>query len=166
MKYKIRYIGDPVLRKVAEPITEFDDKLKNFAEDLIDVMHVEDGIGLAAPQIGISRQIIAVDASELVENEFPRVFVNPQILEASGEWVVEEGCLSIPGVREEVTRPETILLKFQDVEGESFTQEFSGWLSRILQHEIDHLNGILFVDRISPIRRNLLIAQKAIPEKY
>ncbi|MHB2148861.1 peptide deformylase [Calditrichota bacterium LG25] len=166
MKYKIRYIGDPVLRKVAEPITEFDDKLKNFAEDLIDVMHVEDGIGLAAPQIGISRQIIAVDASELEENEFPRVFVNPQILEASGEWVVEEGCLSIPGVREEVTRPETILLKFQDVEGESFTQEFSGWLSRILQHEIDHLNGILFVDRISPIRRNLLIAQKAIPEKY
>ncbi|APF19367.1 Peptide deformylase [Caldithrix abyssi DSM 13497] len=166
MKYKIRYIGDPVLRKVAEPITEFDDKLKNFAEDLIDVMHVEDGIGLAAPQIGISRQIIAVDASELVENEFPRVFVNPQILEASGEWVVEEGCLSIPGVREEVTRPETILLKFQDVVGESFTQEFSGWLSRILQHEIDHLNGILFVDRISPIRRNLLIAQKAIPEKY
>ncbi|WP_456441561.1 peptide deformylase [Caldithrix abyssi] len=166
MKYKIRYIGDPVLRKVAEPITEFDDKLKNFAEDLIDVMHVEDGIGLAAPQIGVSRQIIAVDASELEENEFPRVFVNPQILEASGEWVVEEGCLSIPGVREEVTRPETILLKFQDVEGESFTQEFSGWLSRILQHEIDHLNGILFVDRISPIRRNLLIAQKAIPEKY
>ncbi len=166
MKYKIRYIGDPILRKVAEPITEFDDNLKKFARDMIDVMHVEDGIGLAAPQIGISKQIIAVDASELVENEYPRVFINPNILESSGEWVVEEGCLSIPGVREEVTRPEKILLKFQDETGEEFTEEFSGWLSRILQHEIDHLNGVLFVDRISPIRRNLLIAQKVIPEKY
>ncbi len=166
MKYKIRYIGDPILRKIAEPITEFDDKLKQFAADLIEVMHVEDGIGLAAPQIGISQQILAVDASELVEGEHPRIFINPKILESSGEWVVEEGCLSIPGVREEVVRPETIKLQFQDEHGEEFTQEFSGWLARILQHEIDHLNGILFVDRISPVRRNLLIAQKAIPEKF
>lgn len=166
MKYKIRYIGDPILRKVAEPITKFDEDLKQFARDMIDVMHVEDGIGLAAPQIGISKQIIAVDASELVEDEYPRVFINPEILESSGEWVVEEGCLSIPGVREEVTRPEKILLRFQDETGELFTEEYSGWLSRILQHEIDHLNGILFVDRISPVRRNLLIAQKKIPEKY
>jgi len=166
MKYKIRYIGDPILRKVAEPINEFNDDLKQFARDLIEVMHVEDGIGLAAPQIGVSKQIIAVDASELVEDEYPRVFINPEILESSGEWVVEEGCLSIPGVREEVTRPEKILLKFQDDSGEIFTQEFSGWLARILQHEIDHLHGILFVDRISPLRRNLLIAQNAIPEKF
>ncbi|MCD6376554.1 MAG: peptide deformylase [Caldisericaceae bacterium] len=166
MKYKIRYIGDPVLRKVAAPITEFDEDLKKFARDMIEVMHVEDGIGLAAPQIGISKQIIAVDASELVEDEYPRVFINPEILESSGEWVVEEGCLSIPGVREEVKRPEKILLKFQDETGELFTEEFSGWLSRILQHEIDHLNGILFVDRISPVRRNLLIVNKMIPEKY
>ena len=166
MKYKIRYIGDPVLRKVAAPITEFDEDLKKFARDMIEVMHVEDGIGLAAPQIGISKQIIAVDASELVEDEYPRVFINPEILESSGEWVVEEGCLSIPGVSEEVKRPEKILLKFQDETGELFTEEFSGWLSRILQHEIDHLNGILFVDRISPVRRNLLIVNKMIPEKY
>lgn len=166
MKYKIRYIGDPVLRKVAAPITEFDEDLKKFARDMIEVMHVEDGIGLAAPQIGISKQIIAVDASELVEDEYPRVFINPEILESSGEWVVEEGCLSIPGVSEEVKRPEKILLKFQDETGELFTEEFSGWLSRILQHEIDHLNGILFIDRISPVRRNLLIVNKMIPEKY
>jgi len=166
MKYKIRYIGDPVLRKVTAPITEFDEDLKKFARDMIEVMHVEDGIGLAAPQIGISKQIIAVDASELVEDEYPRVFINPEILESSGEWVVEEGCLSIPGVREEVKRPEKILLKFQDETGELFTEEFSGWLSRILQHEIDHLNGILFIDRISPVRRNLLIVNKMIPEKY
>ncbi len=166
MKYKIRFIGDPILRKVAAPITEFDKDLKKFARDMIEVMHVEDGIGLAAPQIGISKQIIAVDASELVEDEYPRVFINPEILESSGEWVVEEGCLSIPGVREEVKRPEKILLKFQDETGELFTEEYSGWLARILQHEIDHLNGILFVDRISPVRRNLLIVNKMIPEKY
>ncbi len=166
MKYRIRYIGDPILRKIAEPITQFDENIKKFAQDLITIMHVEDGIGLAAPQIGISKQIIAVDASELVEDEYARVFINPEILESSGEWVVEEGCLSIPNVREEVTRPEQILLKYQNEEGEVFEESYSGWVARILQHEIDHLNGILFVDRISPVRRNLLITQKVIPEKF
>ncbi len=166
MKYRIRYIGDPILRKKAEKITEFDEKLQKFVEDMMEVMYVEDGIGLAAPQIGFSKQVIVVDASELVEDEEARAFINPKILSSEGQETKEEGCLSIPGVREEVTRPEKILLEYQDVEGKVYKEEFDGWMARILQHEIDHLNGILFVDRISPLKRQMLISQKLIPETF
>ncbi|NOX89610.1 MAG: peptide deformylase [Calditrichaeota bacterium] len=164
--YRIRYIGDPVLRKKGEPVTVFDKALQEFAEEMIEIMHVEDGIGLAAPQIGISKQILVTDASELIDGEYPRVFINPELIETFGESVMEEGCLSIPGVREEVSRPERIILKFQNERGETFTEEYSDWMARILQHEIDHLNGILFVDRISPVKRRLLISQKTIPEQF
>ncbi len=164
--YRIRYIGDPVLRKKGEPVTVFDKALQKFAEEMIEIMREEDGIGLAAPQIGISKQILVTDASELIDGEYPRVFINPELIETFGESVMEEGCLSIPGVREEVTRPEKIILKYQNERGETFTEEYSDWMARILQHEIDHLNGILFVDRISPVKRRLLINQKTIPEQF
>ncbi len=167
MRYKVRIIGDPILRKKAEPIIEFDKKLHKFVDDMIDIMYVEDGIGLAAPQIGFSRQVVVVDASELVKGEYPRAFINPQILEFSEETdIKEEGCLSIPGVHEEVSRSTRILLKYQNEKGKTFTEEYTDWLARILQHEIDHLNGILFVDRISPVKRNLLINQKVIPAQF
>lgn len=168
MKYKIRYIGDPILRKKAEPITEFDKNLKKFVDDMIDIMYKKDGIGLAAPQIGFSRQIIVVDASELIKGEYPRPFINPEIVEFSETTdVKEEGCLSIPGVYEEVVRSTRIVVKYQDEKGKKvFKEEYTGWVARILQHEIDHLNGILFVDRISPVKRKLLITQKAIPATY
>jgi len=167
LRYKVRYIGDPILRKHAQAIDTFDKKLRTFVDDMIEVMYKEDGIGLAAPQIGFSTRIIVVDASELINGEYPRPFINPEIIEFSDETdVKEEGCLSIPGVYEEVRRAVKIKVKYQDEKGKEFTEEYTDWVARILQHEIDHLNGILFVDRISPIKRQLLIAQKAIPAIY
>ncbi len=164
--YKIKYIGDPILRKKSADVDTFDDKFNTFLEEMTEIMYREDGIGLAAPQIGVSKNVVILDVGELVEDESLRIFINPKILSASGSSVIEEGCLSIPGVREEVTRPEIIELEFQDETGASYTHEFDGWLARVLQHEIDHLNGILFVDHISPVKRQLLINKKTIPEKY
>ena len=166
MRYKIRYIGDPILRKVAQDITLFDDELRRTVTDMTGIMYKEDGIGLAAPQIGLSVQLIIIDASPVAEDETLRVFINPRILESSGESTVEEGCLSIPGVREDVTRPEKIRLNYFDEFGKEYTEDFAGWPARIIQHEVDHLNGILFVDHISPLKRNLLINQQAIPAVY
>ena len=164
--YKIKYIGDPILRKKTQDVLDFDSKFAAFLEEMTEIMYREDGIGLAAHQIGVSKSVVIVDVAELVEDEFLRIFVNPKILSSSGSSVVEEGCLSIPGVREEVTRPGVIELSFQDETGATFVHEFDGWLARVLQHEIDHLNGILFVDHISPVKRQLLINKKTIPENY
>jgi len=166
MHYKIRYIGDPVLRKKTVDVQTFDNTFGKFIEDMTDVMYKEDGIGLAAPQIGFSKSVVIVDVGELEDGEGLRVFINPKIYELSGESVVEEGCLSIPGVREEVCRPDTISLTYQNETGEFFDQEFGGWMARVLQHEVDHLNGILFVDHISPLKRQLLMSKGMIPEKY
>ncbi len=164
--FKIRLIGDPVLREKTNVITGFDDKLQKTVEQMVEFMHLEDGIGLAAPQVGLRDSIIVVDIFPIEEEEHPRAFINPQIVSAQGESVIEEGCLSIPGVREDVRRPEQIRLVYQDTSGKQHEEEYEGWLARVLQHEIDHLNGILFVDLISPVKRQLLINQGLIPEKY
>ena len=164
--YKIRLIGDLILRKKTTEVNKFDENLKVIINEMIDTMHKEDGIGLAAPQVGLNKSLLVIDISSIDENEKPLAFINPQIVETSGEAIYEEGCLSIPGVREEVTRPEGIILKYQDENGKKYTETFSGWKSRVLQHEIDHLNGILFVDRISPIKQQLLVAQEAIPNRF
>ena len=164
--YNIKYIGDPILRKKAEDIKVFDEKFRGFLEEMSEVMYTKDGIGLAAPQIGISKKVVVIDISELEDQEELRIFINPKILETSGSSVVEEGCLSIPGVREEVTRPELIKLSYKDETGAELEHEFEGWLARVLQHEIDHLNGVLFVDHLSPIKKQLLVNKKAIPEIY
>jgi peptide deformylase len=163
---KLRFIGDPILRRDTEPVLEFDKQLKDFVKNMIKKMHHEDGIGLAAPQIGHSKKVLVVDISGIEEDEEPRAFINPKIISTDGETVIEEGCLSIPEVREDVSRPEIIRLKYTDEEGQEFEEDFDGWMARVLQHEIDHLNGILFVDLISPIKRQLLINQKMLPEKY
>lgn len=164
--YKIRYIGDPILRKKTTPINTFDEKTGRLVRDMIDIMHREDGIGLAGPQVGIDKRILVVDISPIDENAEPTAFINPEILESQGSCVEEEGCLSIPGIREEVTRPEAIKLTYQNELGETFTEEYDGWMARVLQHEIDHLNGILFVDHISPIKRRMLISGNMIPAEY
>lgn len=164
--YQVKYIGDPVLRARSLNVDTFDDKFQSFLEEMTEIMYREDGIGLAAPQVGVSKNVVVIDISELEENESLHIFVNPVIEESSGESVVEEGCLSIPGVREEVTRPDTITLSYQNEQGASFKHEFDGWLARVIQHEVDHLNGILFVDYLSPIKRQLLISKQAIPEYY
>jgi peptide deformylase len=154
----IRIIGDQVLRKVAEDVTVFDEDLETLAQEMIETMHESDGIGLAAPQVGISKQLLVTDISSIDARMGPMVFVNPEILDTGGEVTMEEGCLSIPNVREDVTRPETIVLKYQTVDGEEKTETFDGWMSRVLQHEIDHLHGVLFTDYLSPVKQKLLLA--------
>ena len=152
-------MGDNVLRKTAEEIQVFDDKLKNLSDEMIDIMHDSDGIGLAAPQVGLSMRLLVLDVSP-VEKGYPaQAFVNPIILETWGDSILEEGCLSIPGIREEVNRPEEILLKYQTVEGEEKTEKYDGWMARVLQHETDHLEGVLFVDHLSPVKQKLVLSQ-------
>ena len=164
--YKLKLIGDSILRKKTTDIKNFDDNLHKIVNNMIDTLHVEEGIGLAAPQIGLDKSILVIDISSIDENEKPMSCINPEIIATEGESVYEEGCLSIPGVREEVTRPEEIILKYQNETGKKHKEKFSGWKSRVLQHEIDHLNGILFVDRISPVKQKLLVAQDTIPQQY
>ena len=164
--FKIRFIGDPVLRRATEMVSVFDDTLDQFIQNMIETMHDNDGIGLAAPQIGHSKKIIVVDISPFEEDESPKAFINPEIIDSWGESVVEEGCLSIPEVREEVRRPESIKVRYQNTTGENITTEFNSWMARVLQHEIDHINGVLFLDLISPIKRRLFFEQGLIPEKY
>lgn len=164
--YSIRIIGDPVLRKKSETISEFNSDLNETVQQLTETMHIEDGIGLAAPQVGILKRIIVIDISPLEKEEHPRAFINPEIIENDGESTVEEGCLSIPNVREKITRPEKITLLYNDKDGSQISEEYDGWLARVLQHEIDHLNGVLFVDYLSPLKKQLLTNQSNIPERY
>jgi len=164
--FKIRFIGDPVLRRETEAVSVFDDSLDQFVNKMIETMHENDGIGLAAPQIGHSKKILVVDISPIEEDSTAHAFINPRIIEHWGESVVEEGCLSIPEVREEVVRPEGIKVEFQNTQGQKKIKKFDGWMARVLQHEIDHINGVLFVDLISPIKRKLFFEQGLLPEKY
>ncbi len=167
--YKMRYIGDPVLRRATDTITEFGKPLKKIIANMIETMHHQEGIGLAAPQVGISKKLILVDISGMEDEDAdgPEAFVNPEILESFGEPVtLEEGCLSIPDVREDVTRPEGIRVRYQDENGKEYTKDYYGWMARVLQHEIDHINGVLFVDLISPLKQQMLIKTKQIPERY
>jgi len=148
--------GDPVLRESAAQVTEFDDKLVEFVEDMIDTMFSDNGVGLAAPQVGDSRRIIVIDKSFGERSDDVIAMINPEILEATGEVLGEEGCLSIPGVYEEVPRAEYIRVRFQDVNGAQWELEADGFFARVIQHEKDHLDGVLFVDRLSTVKRNLL----------
>jgi peptide deformylase len=151
----IRIYGDPVLRKRAEPIREITPAIRTLASDMLETMFDAPGVGLAAPQVGQSIRMVTVDAGRS-DGEAPRVFINPEILEAWSEWTFDEGCLSIPGVTAEIVRPEAIRVRFQDLEGRWHEEEMHQLWARVLQHEIDHLNGKLFVDYLSPMRRALL----------
>jgi peptide deformylase len=157
---KIRVFGDPVLREKAASVGAPDADVRALAADLLETLAFADGVGLAAPQIGVSRRVIAVhppreDGS--AEREEPRVYVDPEIVEkGGGEETAEEGCLSIPGVYEMVKRSRRVLVRARDVEGHEVEVRAEGIVARILQHEIDHLDGVLFVDRVGPMRRALL----------
>jgi peptide deformylase len=152
----IRLYGDPILRKRAAPITSITPAIRSLAADMLETMFDASGAGLAAPQVGESIRMLAGDASRQDGGDGPRVFINPEILEAWSEWTYEEGCLSIPGISAEIVRPEAIRVRFQDLEGQWHEEEMHHLWARILQHEIDHLNGKLFVDYMSPMRRALL----------
>lgn len=152
-------MGDPVLRKSAETVTEFGEELQTLVRDMFETMYHAEGIGLAAPQIGLSERLIVVDL-RVQEGEEPRsvAVVNPEVTWQSPEVEKEsEGCLSIPGLEEFVKRPVSVRVEGQDPLGKALVVEADGLFARALQHEIDHVNGILFLDRVSPLKRKMLL---------
>jgi len=148
---------DPVLAKPGETVTVFDAKLKKLTEEMFESMYAAQGIGLAAPQIAISQRITVIDVSFKKNPEEKIVLINPEIVEREGKQVEEEGCLSLPEIREKVSRAEWVKVKAQDVTGEWFEVEGEELLARAMQHEIDHLDGVLFIDRLSRLKRDLVI---------
>jgi peptide deformylase len=150
----IHLLGSPVLREPAAPVPEVTDEVRRLVDDMFETMDGAEGVGLAANQIGMAVRVAVVDA------EGSRIaMINPTIAEASGKAREEEGCLSIPDVYGEVTRPERIVLEATDQHGAPYRLEAAGLLARAIQHEIDHLDGILFLDRLSPMKRRLLVAK-------
>ncbi|MDZ4823790.1 MAG: peptide deformylase [Flavobacteriales bacterium] len=157
--------GDPVLKKKAQEINEDFPDLQQLVDDMFATMNNAKGVGLAAPQVGQSIRLFIVDASPFAEEEdgdplcagFKRVFINPIIFEEEGEeWPFEEGCLSIPGLREEVMRKPKIKIEYYDEKWDLYEEELDGFRARVVQHEYDHIEGKLFLDRISAVRRLLL----------
>jgi peptide deformylase len=153
--------NDSVLRDKTEPISELTEEISELIEDMIETMYNSDGVGLAAPQIGKSLKLFVVDGDPVLEEDDEKhgvlVFINPEIIEKKGKNTpMDEGCLSIPEIREKVFRPETIVIRYKDENFEERVQEFSGWMARIIQHENDHLNGILFIDYLSSFRKRMV----------
>ncbi|MDR3735966.1 MAG: peptide deformylase [Acidobacteriaceae bacterium] len=157
MIYKVIKYPDPVLMQKAEPITVFDKKLHALVEDMFETMYVEQGIGLAAPQIGILQRLTVIDVSFKKNPEEKIVLINPEIIECEGKQLEEEGCLSLPEIREKVSRHAWVKLRAQDEHGDWYEYEGTELLSRAFQHELDHLDGILFIDRISQLKRTLAL---------
>ena len=147
---------DPVLAKRGDEVTEFNDELKVFVDEMFESMYAAQGIGLAAPQIAILKRIAVVDLS-FKKNAKDRIaLINPQVIETRGKQNEEEGCLSLPEIREKVVRAERVKVRAQNVKGETFEVEGEELLARALQHEIDHLDGILFIDHLSRLKRDLV----------
>jgi peptide deformylase len=154
--YPIVKYGDPVLEKPAAPIKKFDAELEELAEDMFASMYAAQGVGLAAPQIGKSIRLTVVDVSAGKNPEAKIVLVNPELIHGEGEVREEEGCLSIPGFRGYVIRPQFVTVKAQNLKGESFEIRGENLLARAFCHEIDHLNGILFLQHLSMLKRDLI----------
>jgi peptide deformylase len=151
-------LPDPVLRQVSEPVERVDDGLRKFAGDLLETMYDAPGIGLAAIQVGEPRRMLVIDLAKEGEPKAPRIFINPQIRSQSDEQsVYEEGCLSIPDYYAEVERPARVTVDYLDLEGKERQVEAEGLLATCLQHEIDHLNGVLFIDHISKLKRDMVV---------
>ena len=150
----IRIYPDPVLREVCPPVTDFGGgALRKLARDMVETMHAAPGVGLAAPQVGLTVRLAVVDLTVGKEPEELRVLVNPEVLEPEGNEVEEEGCLSIPGLLDKVERPARVRVRAQDVDGAPFEFAAEGWLARAVCHEVDHLDGVLFTDRLRGLRR-------------
>jgi peptide deformylase len=152
----IHLYGDPILRRKAEPVPVVDDEIRQLAADMVETMYDANGVGLAAPQVGRSIRMLVADASHHDGAGGPRAFINPEIVDSWDEWIYDEGCLSVPGLTAELVRPEAVLVRFHDEQGQLHEEEFHQLWARVLQHEIDHLDGKLFVDRMSPMRRALV----------
>jgi peptide deformylase len=160
MIYPIVAYGDPVLRKVAQPIEKGSIDVKKLSEDMFETMYLASGVGLAAPQIGLSVRLFVVDGAPMDEEalkDFKKVFVNPEILEEEGEeWAYEEGCLSIPGIRADVYREEKLTIRYYDLDWNEHMEVYEGMAARVIQHEYDHLEGILFIDYLSSVKKRLI----------
>ena len=149
-------LGEEVLREKCEPVKTFDDGLAVLVDAMLDTLEEADGIGLAAPQIGVSKRFFVVDTRREGERY---AFINPEIIETSHEQgSYEEGCLSVPGMYYDIVRPLSVTIQAQDVKGKSFVLKATGLLARVIQHENDHLNGVLFIDRMEPDAREALVA--------
>jgi peptide deformylase len=155
MVLKILKYPDPVLSQPGEPVTEFDDELRKLVADMFETMYSAQGIGLAAPQVGISKRLTVIDLSLGKEPNDKLVLINPEVVSSEGRLYEEEGCLSFPDIREKVVRAAKVRIRAQDEHGKWFEMDGEELLSRAFQHEIDHLNGILFIFRMSPLKRNL-----------
>ena len=146
--YAIRVFGDPVLKQRAAEVQEVDSALVRLAEDMVETMYAAPGVGLAAPQVGVQKRLFVYDVGE-----GPQVIVNPRIEESDGEWVFEEGCLSVPGLSWEIVRPKQVHLLGHDLDGNDVSIEADEYLARVFQHELDHLDGTLLLDRLDADQR-------------
>ena len=161
---------DPILRQISKPVETFDDDLKTLVADMFDTMYAAPGIGLAAVQVGVPIRLLVIDLQEPEDADDPksppvrdpRVFINPEILWHSDQEVpYTEGCLSVPEQYAEVMRPDRIRARWQDVEGKAYEEEINGLLAVCLQHEMDHLNGVLFIDHLSRLKRDMVLKKLA-----
>jgi len=149
---RLHLLGSPVLRQRSDDVATVDDDVRRFIDDMFETMEAAKGVGLAANQVGVARRVAVVDAEG---RRF--AMVNPRIVQAEGRATAEEGCLSIPDVYGDVTRPSTVVLEALDRDGQPFRMEASGLVARAIQHEIDHLDGILFLDHLGALRRAMLL---------
>ncbi len=150
--YAVRVYGDPVLKQVARDVEQFDASLVRLVDDMVETMYESEGAGLAAPQVGVQKRLFVYDVGE-----GPRAVVNPTIVEVGGEWYYDEGCLSIPGLRLGIVRPNQIHLRGYGLDGEEVSIEADEFLGRVFQHEIDHLDGVLMVERLEEDERKLAL---------
>lgn len=157
--YSVRVFGDPVLRTVASEITDVDGRLVKLADDMLATMYAEPGIGLAAPQVGVQRRMFVYDIGE-----GPQVIVNPVVTESDGEWGYIEGCLSVPGLSWEIVRPKEVHVTGRDLDGNEVSLEADELLARLIQHELDHLDGVLLLDHLSSDDRRAALA--TLRERY
>jgi len=152
--YALRLFGDPVLKQRAREVVEIDGELATLVHGMYDTMDLEDGIGLAAPQVGVRKRLFTYD---LHEGDGPGVVINPEIVQSEGEVLSDEGCLSVPGYRFEVVRADRVTMRGVDLDGNEVVLEGDDLLARMIQHEIDHLDGVLLLDRVDPdVRREAL----------
>jgi peptide deformylase len=147
-EFTIRMYGDPVLRHRAQDVTEIDGSLKQLVQDMLETMYAAPGVGLAAPQVGVQKRLFVYDAGE-----GPATVINPRISQSSGEWTYEEGCLSVPGLSWPIVRPRQVLLEGIDLDGNEISIEAEEYLARVYQHEVDHLDGVLLIERLDPDQR-------------
>jgi peptide deformylase len=156
MIYPIVKYGDPVLEKPAEAITEFKDELQKLVDDMFESMYAAHGVGLAAPQIAISKRIVVIDINFKEDPKDKLVLVNPEIIRMEGRQRGSEGCLSLPEFREDVTRPNVVTVRAQDLQGKWFETTGEDLLARALMHETDHLNGKLYISHVSALKRDIM----------